>query len=181
MAPVIPRPVNRLQAQPGDVFFTPGRGLFGAVIRLGTRSRIGHVGIVEQVLDGGFTWITNEASGRGGYIRQLRDPQKERIWLWRFDGYGERIVTASRFLLAMELRYEWGNIFRHALRALTGIRLPLRDNPDRAICSEAAAMVLDASGALPLWVPAYEISPGDLKYRLELIAHGSIADTVEAS
>lgn len=175
-APCIPHPVNRLEAQAGDIIFTPGGGLFGAAIRLGTRSRWGHTGIIEQKLEDG-TWVTHEARARG-YVRRLRDPDDELVSVWRFPGFSERIVLASLFLVGLELKYEWGNIFRHALYSLFRIRLPLKDNGDRVICSEATALALEGAGAMVLPRPAYEISPGDLRLECELLAAGYRKATV---
>ena len=140
---------------PGDVIWTRGGGLVGWVIRHGTASPYGHVGIVHEVLetrpDGTQLLLTAEAwpsrqRDEDGVQWRTRDTATDAPAIaWRpardWDELGALLLASQAHI---GRAYGWGEIARIGLR-MAGIKVRGWENADRVICSNhTTAAVLAA-------------------------------------
>ncbi|MGQ7296196.1 hypothetical protein [Quadrisphaera sp. KR29] len=142
-----------MRPEPGDLFFSRGRGLQGWVIRRASRSTVAHCGLLVRELEPG-TWRTHEAfggdgpyGGGSGLRERVRPLDGEPLVLvrpWRTPA--ERDLGLLRSHQLLDQGYDWGEITRiagHLLHLPPLQRLGASlSRPDRLICSNHCAAVL---------------------------------------
>jgi len=165
--------------EPGDLFFSGGRGLQGWVIRRASRSSVAHCGVLVERAGPGV-WRSHEAyggdgpdGGGSGLRERVRDLPSEPVVVvrpWRTTAERDLGLRRSRALLGQG--YDWGEITRiagHLLHLPPLQRLGLAlSRPDRLICSNhCASVVLAGRPDVQLPHPPERIWPAPLLDALE--------------
>lgn len=168
--------------QPGDVFWTTGEGLVGALIRRGTSSPYAHCGVVVARTENTLT--THEAFG--DLLHPLRPAIVERYdrnpsggdfaavqRLWRDEPEQQSIINQSQMLYKQSGRYDWSEIAVMAVSNLLPHAWIPKTDPDAKalVCSHHVAWCLNF--ARPFAYTQYirylpwRMWPGGLAYDIE--------------
>jgi len=160
----------------GDVILTRENGIFGVLIRFGTKTGakgINHAAIVsEDQLESGAPIITIEAMASGVVETRRAHLNGYVFRLERGAGGAQTLVENARRYLGTP--YDWIGITRFAvvcfrmrwwgrpIAAVLAKLLPKQDDPTKVFCSDHVAKVLTQTyGDLGLG-PSYQIAPVDL-------------------
>lgn len=148
-------------AEPGDIFFTTGKGLVGALIRHGTSSPYGHCGVIsgisrsvdgQRVLPVPAEWITHEAFPGfppwkpGLKVRSRKsDSVAAVVRVWRTEQERAAILDMSNRMVSQGLPYSWSEISAIAAGVVLPHRLvPMADASRAVICSNHVAQCIRA-------------------------------------
>jgi len=139
--------------QPGDIFFTTGGGVVGALIRRGTESPYGHCGVVHDVDPADGTWYTAEAfPDMPPWKPGLRDRERTAdtvaavVRIWRTEQERQAIISKSCELVEAKLPYAWSEIaVIAAANVLPHSWIPNTDLTRAVICSNHVAQVVRAA------------------------------------
>lgn len=136
--------------RPGDIFFTKGGGIPGALIRRGTESPYGHCGVIARTRDPGLKWHVHEAfpsfpPWRPGLESADRavDTIAAIVRVWRTETERKAIIGMSNRLVSQKLPYAWSEI--GAIAAATILPhswIPTADASRALICSNHVAQCI---------------------------------------
>lgn len=163
----------REELRPGDVIAFSGRGWVSKVIKLFTRSKVSHVGIVLEISEQGRVMVmesTTLGGKKGVQVNRLSQRvsqyKGEMWWLPLNSVVKESMDMAAFWHFLWEQdgkKYDTWQALKSALPSV--IR---REHFDKMFCSELVAGALEAAGAIPE-LNASEMTPDDV---VELPVYG---------
>ena len=182
------RLVRHDQVAPGDVAFDRARSTYGRLVELTTREEIAHCFVYHRRLgttpDGRARWLIAEMSAKHGavFTERVEEPMVV-VRAWRVRAERDRLLAASREVVAGSTPYDWPEIARIAVALASGRVIPRRGS-DRTICvAHVLRSILAARPDLTphLPEPGEVVWPGRLLDALAGRAEVPAAPTIVAS
>lgn len=176
------------QVAPGDVAFDRARSAYGRLVELTTREPIAHCFVYHRPVgvdaDGRSRWLIAEMSARHGavFAERVAEPLAV-VRPWRVAAERDRLLQASREVVAGSTAYDWPEIARIAVALASGRVIPRRGS-ERTICvAHVLRAILAARPDLAAHLPDLGgvVWPARLLDALTLRAEVPAAPTIVAS